>query len=82
MKKKDIKKTEPKTESPLSLKDRIIYMRTALAVCQIVANDETIELLIQVNDLVTEKKGNTDIDSIVEVEHSVRSKYRPKEKKK
>lgn len=57
---------------------KIKYMRIAAGICSYGFTDEQLDLLISLYELVLEKEGETDLNSISNVEQEV--KQRAKEK--
>jgi hypothetical protein len=54
--------------------EKINHMRIAAGICHYGFSNEQLDLLVSLYELVLERKGNTDIDSIVRVEHAVKSR--------
>ncbi len=59
---------------------KIKYFQTAASICNIGFDDKTIDLLVNLYDLVIEKEGQTDLRSIVEIKQANKEKFMLEEK--
>lgn len=55
-------------------KQKINYMRIAASLCNFGFTKKQMDLLVSLYDLVIEKEGKTDVDSITEVEMEVENR--------
>lgn len=56
-------------------RDKINYMDTALQIAGYKLNTEDIDMITSLYDLILEKKGGTDIDSITKIKFDIGQKY-------
>jgi len=63
----------------MTQEQRVNYMRTALAITGICVENYHAELLIAVNDLVIEKQGETDLQSLTKLKCEIDNKYKAME---
>lgn len=62
--------------------EKVKYFQMAAGICGIAMNLQTADLLVAQYELVLEKKGNTDLKSIVKVEYEIEQKHKANDKAK
>lgn len=59
----------------MTQEEKIKYFQTAASICNLGFDYKTIDLLVNLYDLVLEKKGETDLKSIVAIKWANKEKF-------
>ena len=59
----------------MTQEDKIKYFQVAASICNFGFDDKTIDLLVNLYDLVIEKEGETDLKSIIAIKLANREKF-------
>lgn len=52
------------------------YLTVALNICNLALNQQQVDLIVNLYDLVLEKKGETDLESIIKVKIENKEKFK------
>lgn len=56
----------------MTKREKVSYMKIAASICNLGFTTEQMDLLVGLYELVSDKKGNTDLDSIVALDLSIK----------
>lgn len=62
----------------LSPKEKVDYMKIALAFIGIAVSDMTTDMILQSYELILQKGGQVSIEDMVKIEYNTKEKYQPR----